>query len=129
MAFEPNNEEEFSFDGDFVSDTKIVVFGVGGGGGNAVASMVESNVGDVSYVVANTDVKALINKDASKMKRIQLGRETTRGRGAGNNPLVGAACAKENRKDIEDINAKYVDGLTFEYVKTIDDVIKAVFTK
>lgn len=101
MAFEPNNEEEFSFDGDFVSDTKIVVFGVGGGGGNAVASMVESNVGDVSYVVANTDVKALINKDASKMKRIQLGRETTRGRGAGNNPLVGAACAKENRKDIE----------------------------
>lgn len=101
MAFEPNNEEEFSFDGDFVSDTKIVVFGVGGGGGNAVASMVESDVGDVTYVVANTDVRALINKDASKMKRIQLGRETTRGRGAGNNPLVGAACAKENRKDIE----------------------------
>ncbi len=37
--------------------------------------------------------------------------------------------SEENRKDIEDINAKYVDGLTFEYVKTIDDVIKAVFTK
>ena len=37
--------------------------------------------------------------------------------------------SEENRKDIEDINAKYVDGLTFEYVKTIDDVVKAVFTK
>ena len=37
--------------------------------------------------------------------------------------------SEENRKDIEDINAKYVDGLTFEYVKTIDDVIKAVFNK
>lgn len=37
--------------------------------------------------------------------------------------------SEENRKDIEDINAKYVDGLTFEYVKTIDDVIKAVFTR
>lgn len=102
MAFEPNNEEEFVVDGGFVKDTRIVVFGVGGGGGNAVASMAEKNVSDVSYVVANTDVRALENKDKSKMDRVQLGCETTRGRGAGNNPLVGAACAKENRKQIED---------------------------
>ena len=53
------------------------------------------------YVVANTDVCALRNKDGSKMKRIQLGRKTTKGRGAGNNPAIGKQSAEESREEIE----------------------------
>ena len=79
---------------------KIMVFGVGGGGGNAVAHMVGSGVEDVYYTIANTDVAALRQKDRSKIKCIQIGRKTTKGRGAGNNPTVGKASAEENRDDI-----------------------------
>ncbi len=101
MAFAvEKNDDGFEME-DFISDTKIMVFGVGGGGGNAVAHMVDSDVKDVEYVVANTDVCALINKDGSKMKRIQLGRKTTKGRGAGNNPAIGKQSAEESREEIE----------------------------
>lgn len=101
MAFEVDK-----FDDEFelyepINDTKLMVFGVGGGGGNAVSNMTESAVGDVEFVVANTDVMALRGKDASKMKRVQIGRKTTRGRGAGNNPEIGRASAEENSDDIK----------------------------
>ena len=63
-------DDGFEVNDDFKYSTKIMVFGVGGGGGNAVAHMVKSGVGDVEYVIANTDVDALRNKDGSQMKRI-----------------------------------------------------------
>lgn len=112
MAFAvEKNDDGFEME-DFISDTKIMVFGVGGGGGNAVAHMVDSDVKDVEYVVANTDVCALRNKDGSKMKRIQLGRKTTKGRGAGNRPEVGKQSAEESREEIEAV----MDGVAMIFV-------------
>lgn len=95
-----NNDDDFDAPDDYQMSTKIMVFGVGGAGGNAVAHMVENGVEDVDYAVANTDVAALRQKDRSKIKCIQIGRKTTKGRGAGNDPSQGKASAEENRDDI-----------------------------
>ncbi len=98
MAFEvDNNNDEFV---DYDDYTELMVIGVGGGGGNAVDHMIEMEMNDVHYVVANTDVKALRSKDGSKMKRVQIGKKRTHGRGAGNNPVVGQESAAENKDEI-----------------------------
>ncbi len=111
--FEPDYEEDdFEAPDDYQVSAKIMVFGVGGAGGNAVAHMVESGVEDVYYCIANTDVAALRQKDRSKIKCIQIGRKTTKGRGAGNNPAVGKASAEENIDDI----AAQLDGVSMLFV-------------
>lgn len=111
--FEPDYEEDdFEAPDDYQVQAKIMVFGVGGAGGNAVAHMVESGIEDVYYCIANTDVAALRQKDRSKIKCIQIGRKTTKGRGAGNNPAVGKASAEEN---IDDITAQ-LDGVSMLFV-------------
>lgn len=113
MAFEiDNNNDGFDAPDDFQMSTKIMVFGVGGAGGNAVAHMVDSDVNDVDYVIANTDVVALRRKNPEKMKRIQLGRKTTGGKGAGNDPSKGRASAEENSDDI----AECLDGVSMLFV-------------
>ena len=113
MAFEiDNNDDGFDISDDFQMSTKIMVFGVGGAGGNAVGHMVETGVMDVDYVIANTDVAALRKKDASKMARIQIGRKTTHGQGAGNDPERGRASAEENRDDI----AERLEGVSMLFV-------------
>ncbi len=112
-AFEiEKSDDGFVLDDNFTLGTKIMVFGVGGGGGNAVANMVDSGVCDVDYVVANTDVGALRSKDGSKMKRVQIGRKTTRGQGAGNNPAVGQQSAEENREEI----ANLLEGISMIFI-------------
>lgn len=76
----------------------IKVVGVGGGGSNAVTTMIESGMTGVEFVVANTDRQALA---AHKAKgRIQLGAELTKGLGAGANPDVGRRAAIESYNDI-----------------------------
>ena len=113
MAFAPDNiDDGFEIVEDFQLATQIMVFGVGGAGGNAVEHMVNSGVGDVEYVIANTDVAALRSKDGSKMTRIQIGRKTTRGQGAGNDPTRGRQSAEENREDIAD----KLDGVSMLFV-------------
>ncbi|HYM30807.1 MAG TPA: cell division protein FtsZ, partial [Candidatus Cybelea sp.] len=72
---------------------RIVVFGVGGAGGNAVNNMIGSNLEGVEFVVANTDAQALSNSLAER--RIQLGVSITQGLGAGARPEVGRAAAEE----------------------------------
>ncbi|RIJ21413.1 cell division protein FtsZ [Henriciella barbarensis] len=77
---------------------RLVVFGVGGAGGNAVDNMIEANLQGVEFVVANTDAQAL---ERSKCEtRIQLGPDTTAGLGAGAKPEVGAASAEESIEEI-----------------------------
>ena len=72
---------------------RISVIGVGGAGGNAVNNMIQSEMEGVEFVVANTDAQAL---SASRTdKRIQLGRDTTQGLGAGARPEVGRHAAEE----------------------------------
>jgi cell division protein FtsZ len=76
----------------------IKVIGVGGGGSNAVQTMIENGLEGVQFIVANTDRQALIaNKSEGK---IQLGRELTKGLGAGANPEIGRRAAIESYNDI-----------------------------
>jgi len=89
---------------------KIVVFGVGGAGGNAVNNMISSNLQGVTYVVANTDAQALENALADN--KIQLGINTTQGLGAGAKPEVGEAAAEESLQEIRD----YLTGANLVFI-------------
>ena len=81
------------------SRAKIKVFGVGGGGGNAVNTMVESSLLGVEFIAANTDVQAL---DLSKADiRLQIGPAISKGLGAGANPEVGKDAAEESIDEIK----------------------------
>lgn len=79
---------------------RFTVFGVGGGGGNAVEHMVCSGVNGVTFICANTDKQALDRMSAPI--RLQLGAQTTRGLGAGANPEVGRMAAEDERQSIQD---------------------------
>ena len=80
---------------------RIVVFGVGGAGGNAVNNMVAAGLEGVDFVVANTDAQALSNSSADR--RIQIGSKITEGLGAGSNPEIGKAAAEETMAEIVDM--------------------------
>ncbi|OLO03766.1 MULTISPECIES: cell division protein FtsZ [Salinicola] len=83
------------------SSAVIKVIGVGGGGGNAVNHMVESNIEGVEFICANTDAQAL--KRVAAKTVLQLGSEITKGLGAGANPDVGRQAAMEDRDRIADM--------------------------
>ncbi|HMN68407.1 MAG TPA: cell division protein FtsZ [Bdellovibrionales bacterium] len=76
----------------------IKVIGIGGGGGNAVQTMIEGGLQGVEFVVANTDRQALAANKAEG--KINLGRELTKGLGAGANPEIGRRAAIESYNDI-----------------------------
>jgi cell division protein FtsZ len=76
----------------------LKVFGLGGGGSNAVNRMIELGLGGVEYIAANTDQQALENSLAET--KLQLGPRLTRGLGAGGNPEVGRHAAEESHKEI-----------------------------
>lgn len=78
---------------------RIIVFGVGGAGGNAVDNMIEANLQGVEFIVANTDSQALSR--SKTQSRIQLGPKTTAGLGAGARPDIGAESAEESIEDIK----------------------------
>ena len=73
---------------------KIKVIGIGGGGGNAVNNMIDSNLQGVKFIVANTDAQALANSRANT--KIQLGETLTEGLGAGADPVTGREAALES---------------------------------
>jgi cell division protein FtsZ len=77
---------------------RIIVFGVGGAGGNAVNNMIRSNLEGVECVVANTDAQALSQCLAER--KVQLGLGLTQGLGAGSRPEVGRAAAEEGMEEI-----------------------------
>ena len=79
----------------------IKVVGVGGGGGNAVKHMLESNLDGVEFICANTDSKALIGLDTGIT--LQLGTTVTKGLGAGANPSVGRDSALEDQEKITEL--------------------------
>ncbi len=79
---------------------RITVFGVGGGGGNAVNNMITAGLRGVEFVVANTDAQALAMSKADRI--IQLGVAVTEGLGAGSQPEVGRAAAEECIDEILD---------------------------
>jgi cell division protein FtsZ len=79
---------------------RIIVFGVGGAGGNAVNNMIASGLQGVDFVVANTDAQALTMSRARRV--IQLGTQVTQGLGAGSQPELGRAAAEEGVDAIRD---------------------------
>ncbi|PHS18315.1 MAG: cell division protein FtsZ [Kangiella sp.] len=85
------------------SNAVIKVIGVGGGGGNAVEHMLSSNIDGVEFICANTDAQAL--ERSSVKTSIQLGREITKGLGAGADPAVGRQAALEDRDRISELLA------------------------
>src|SRR3569623_754885 len=79
---------------------RITVFGVGGGGGNAVNNMINAGLQGVDFVVANTAAQALAMTRAERV--IQMGVQVTEGLGAGSQPEVGRAAAEECLDEIVD---------------------------
>lgn len=77
----------------------IKVVGVGGAGGAAINRMVDAGVTGVEFIAVNTDAQALHNSKAQH--KIHIGRETTRGLGAGADPSVGQSAAEESREEIK----------------------------
>jgi len=77
---------------------KIRVVGVGGGGGNAVNSMIQRGLHGVDFFAINTDTQALDRSDAPS--KIQIGKNLTRGLGAGADPMVGHRAVEEDRDEI-----------------------------
>ncbi len=82
-------------------NAEIKVVGVGGGGGNAVRHMIESEVEGVDFICANTDSQAL--RDIGAHTILQLGNNITKGLGAGANPMVGREAAMEDRERIREL--------------------------
>ncbi len=80
------------------SIAKILIVGVGGGGGNAVNSMMKAGIRNVEYLALNTDQQALSKLSAKKMP---IGEKLTKGLGAGANPEVGKAAALESKEAIQ----------------------------
>ena len=90
MLFEPTNLSE--------QKAKIVVVGVGGGGGNALNRMIDEGMNSVDFIAINTDALDLENNN-SQIK-LQIGKELTKGLGAGANSEIGELAVKENKEII-----------------------------
>ncbi|HKE99997.1 MAG TPA: cell division protein FtsZ [Actinomycetes bacterium] len=79
----------------------IKVVGIGGGGVNAVNRMIEAGLKGVEFIAVNTDAQALLASDADV--KLDVGRELTRGLGAGSNPDVGRQAAEDNADELEEV--------------------------
>lgn len=89
---------------------EIKVIGVGGAGGAAINRMVDAGVGNVQFIAVNTDAQALHHSKAAV--KIHIGKEETRGLGAGADPTVGEKAAQESRDEI----AKAIEGADMVFV-------------
>ena len=96
---EKQKKTRFKFDAEYQGIARICVVGIGGGGGNAVNSMIEHGLESVEFMVINTDAQDL-KKSLAKHK-IQAGRELTKGLGAGARPDVGVQAMMECIDEIE----------------------------
>jgi len=86
---------------DIETFAKIKVVGIGGSGGNGINRMVDADIKGVEYVAINTDAQALHQSSASE--KVHIGKNLTKGLGAGMNPEVGRQAAEENRDEIQEV--------------------------
>ncbi|KAL0714260.1 hypothetical protein Bca4012_021239 [Brassica carinata] len=84
------------------NEARIKVIGVGGGGSNAVNRMIQSEMIGVEFWIVNTDIQAMRMSPVFPDKRLQIGKELTRGLGAGGNPEIGMNAARESKEAIEE---------------------------
>jgi cell division protein FtsZ len=94
FEFSEKQKPMFVFEDKAHQVAKIKVIGVGGGGCNAINTMIATNLGGVEFVAANTDMQALTNSRAAA--RLQLGEDLTKGLGAGADPIIGKSAALED---------------------------------
>lgn len=88
----------FAFDENGVRNAKMKVVGVGGAGGNAVNRMIDEELNGVEFIAVNTDAQAL--KESGAHLRVQIGKELTRGLGAGARPEIGRQAISESSEEI-----------------------------
>src|ERR1700709_329259 len=98
-ATDRNGESPMTAPHNYLAVIKVV--GVGGGGVNAVNRMIEVGLKGVEFIAANTDAQALLMSDADV--KLDVGRELTRGLGAGAQPEVGKKAAEDHRDEIEEV--------------------------
>jgi len=98
---DPGEPLTFNFADQDTRVAKIRVVGVGGAGGNAVNRMIEDDLGGVDFITINSDLQALEQNQAPC--RIQIGKNLTRGLGAGGNPEVGRKAMEENKDSVIDV--------------------------
>ncbi len=92
---------EVLYDEEFMQEAVIKVVGVGGGGGNAVANMIQHGLQGVEFITINTDAQALRNCPAPV--RVQIGSSITKGLGAGGEPDVGRRAAEEDEERLAEV--------------------------
>lgn len=95
---------------DIAPNAIIKVIGVGGGGSNAVSRMISGKVGGVEFIAVNTDAQALFHSPAAQ--KVNIGRGTTRGLGAGANPDIGLQSAKESAEELK----KVIEGADLVFI-------------
>ena len=93
----------FAFDENGVRNAKMKVVGVGGAGGNAVNRMIDEELDGVEFIAVNTDAQAL--KESGAHLRVQIGKELTRGLGAGARPEIGRQAISESSEEIRSVIA------------------------
>lgn len=86
---------------DIETFAKIKVVGVGGSGGNGITRMIDAKIKGVEFVAINTDAQALHNSKAQE--KVHIGKNLTKGLGAGMNPEIGRQAAEENRDEIQEV--------------------------
>jgi cell division protein FtsZ len=86
---------------DIETFARIKVVGVGGGGNNAISRMIDAKIKGVEFVAINTDSQALHHSKASE--KVHIGKNLSKGLGAGMNPEIGRQAAEENRDEIQDV--------------------------
>ncbi|MFH0969435.1 MAG: cell division protein FtsZ [Patescibacteria group bacterium] len=86
---------------DIETFAKIKVIGVGGSGNSAISRMIESKIKGIEFVAINTDAQALHHSKASE--KVHIGKNLTKGLGAGMNPEIGRQAAEENRDEIQEV--------------------------
>lgn len=86
---------------DIETFAKIKVVGVGGSGNNAISRMIDAKIKGVEFVAINTDAQALHHSKAQE--KVHIGKNLTKGLGAGMNPEVGRQAAEENRDEIQEV--------------------------
>ena len=84
------------------NEAKIKVVGVGGGGSNAVNRMIESSMKGIEFWIVNTDIQAMRMSPVDPEHRLQIGKDLTRGLGAGGSPDIGMNAANESTEIIEE---------------------------
>jgi cell division protein FtsZ len=100
----------FEFEESLAQNARMKVFGVGGGGGNAVNRMIAEDLDGVEFISVNTDAQAL--KTATAQVKIQIGKLLTRGLGAGARPEIGRQAIEESREEI----AKALEGADLVFI-------------